>query len=328
MFMTSKNINFKAMQHRLATIWRPGKGVTIEELGDRLILFRFYHERDLRWVIERGPWSFDNALLVMRELKPGDLPTTVTLTSTEFWIQVHDVPAAFCTERVGKILGDYVGEYLAFDEKHRYTADTPYMRIRVRFDVTAPLVKGRKVRRPGGNWLMSKFRYERLPVFCYVCGRIGHIEHHCELWYDTPEDQLVRGWDAELRAELRRNEPHGGEQWLVSPSLAQSNEGSTQERQVLGELSNNMILASKPKPANVQALLGNLGVRAGGWRTPGSEDVKDFTADMEGVELPEDRKRRRGDSNSGTQFNRNNFGSHDPKNVVQAGPGSGTCPSQ
>ncbi|CAN1825658.1 hypothetical protein LINPERHAP1_LOCUS31248 [Linum perenne] len=117
MFMTSKEINFNAMQNRLASIWRPGKGVTFEELGDRLILFRFYHEPDLQWVIERGPWSFDNALLVMRELKAGETPTTVPLNMTEFWIQIHDLPPVFCTERVGKMLGDYVGEYIAWDER-------------------------------------------------------------------------------------------------------------------------------------------------------------------------------------------------------------------
>ncbi|CAN1847889.1 hypothetical protein LINPERHAP1_LOCUS38706 [Linum perenne] len=54
------------MHHHLANIWRPGKGVMIEELGNRLILLCFYHERDLRWVIDYGSWSFDNSLLVMR----------------------------------------------------------------------------------------------------------------------------------------------------------------------------------------------------------------------------------------------------------------------
>ncbi|CAN1190174.1 hypothetical protein LINPERHAP2_LOCUS40330 [Linum perenne] len=59
------------MHNKLASIWRPGRGVTAEDLGNKLLLFRFYHERDILWVIDNGTWSFDNAHLVMHELQEG-----------------------------------------------------------------------------------------------------------------------------------------------------------------------------------------------------------------------------------------------------------------
>ncbi|CAN1181261.1 hypothetical protein LINPERHAP2_LOCUS35282 [Linum perenne] len=136
MFMTNKAINFNAMQNKLASIWRPAKGVTVEELGNKLILFQFYHEIDLHWVIDNGPWSFDNAPLAMHKMKMGERPETMPLNGAEFWIQVHQLPAKYCTEVVGKVLGNYVGEYMGFDDKLMYTRETPYMRIRVRMDVT------------------------------------------------------------------------------------------------------------------------------------------------------------------------------------------------
>lgn len=40
-FVTDKTINFMVMKHRLTSIWRPGRGVLIKDLGSRLILFRF-----------------------------------------------------------------------------------------------------------------------------------------------------------------------------------------------------------------------------------------------------------------------------------------------
>ncbi|CAN1779817.1 Uncharacterized protein At4g02000 [Linum perenne] len=176
----------------MAGLWRPGKGMSVVDLGQKLILFRFYHEADLKWVIERGPWMFDYALLVLREIGSGETPMTIPLNMAEFWVQVHGLPAAFCSERVGKVLGEVVGEVVKFDDKLRYSVVTPYMRLRICMDVTKPLKKEKKVRRPGGEWLMGKFRYERLPTFCYVCGRIGHIERHCETFYQTPEAELVR----------------------------------------------------------------------------------------------------------------------------------------
>ncbi|CAN1792324.1 hypothetical protein LINPERHAP1_LOCUS19633 [Linum perenne] len=43
------------MKHRLAEIWRPVKGMSVRDLGNKLILFWFYHVLDLRWVIDNGP---------------------------------------------------------------------------------------------------------------------------------------------------------------------------------------------------------------------------------------------------------------------------------
>ncbi|CAN1780547.1 hypothetical protein LINPERHAP1_LOCUS15128 [Linum perenne] len=49
--MTSKGVNLNAMQNKLASIWRPGRGISVEDLGNKLLLFRFYHERDIQWAM-------------------------------------------------------------------------------------------------------------------------------------------------------------------------------------------------------------------------------------------------------------------------------------
>lgn len=87
-FLTDRPINFLIMKHRMASLWRPGSGLFIKDLGSKLILFRFYHHHDLRWVMDGGPWTFDNHLLVLHVL---DAP----LHSVPFWIQIHDLPACF-----------------------------------------------------------------------------------------------------------------------------------------------------------------------------------------------------------------------------------------
>ncbi|CAN1812434.1 hypothetical protein LINPERHAP1_LOCUS26529 [Linum perenne] len=54
----------------MATLWRPGRGMEIKRMGSKLMVIRFGREVDLRRVVEGGPWSFDDSLLVLRELKP------------------------------------------------------------------------------------------------------------------------------------------------------------------------------------------------------------------------------------------------------------------
>ncbi|CAN1812710.1 hypothetical protein LINPERHAP1_LOCUS26616 [Linum perenne] len=51
-FLTNKSYNFNVMKNRMATVWQPGRGLQVQDLGDGLILFRFFHENDLRWIAD------------------------------------------------------------------------------------------------------------------------------------------------------------------------------------------------------------------------------------------------------------------------------------
>ena len=70
------------MKTTMAKIWQPG--MAAEDIGNRLILFRFYNNIDLRWVVDAGSWLFYHFLLVLHELQPGEDPTTVPLHFAEF----------------------------------------------------------------------------------------------------------------------------------------------------------------------------------------------------------------------------------------------------
>ncbi|CAN1853528.1 hypothetical protein LINPERHAP1_LOCUS41049 [Linum perenne] len=82
--VTDKSYNFPAFQTRMASLWRPGRGVTIEDIGNKLILIRFYHAVDLKRVLEMGPWSFNQSLLVLKELQEGETPVGVEMTKADF----------------------------------------------------------------------------------------------------------------------------------------------------------------------------------------------------------------------------------------------------
>ncbi|CAN1822555.1 hypothetical protein LINPERHAP1_LOCUS30009 [Linum perenne] len=99
----------------MSNMWRPGRGVAIEDIGDKVIIFRFGHEVDLRRVVESGPYSFDQNLLILHELKPGENPKEVDLHFVEFWVQVHNLTVGFFSETVGKALKDFVGQFVEYD---------------------------------------------------------------------------------------------------------------------------------------------------------------------------------------------------------------------
>lgn len=63
----------------MSVIWKPQEGVHVKDIANQRYLFQFFHEADLRYALEGGPWTFDNHLLILTRLKPGLIPTNVPL---------------------------------------------------------------------------------------------------------------------------------------------------------------------------------------------------------------------------------------------------------
>ncbi|KAF4364568.1 hypothetical protein G4B88_012150 [Cannabis sativa] len=53
-FLNARSLDFEAMKHTLAGLWKPGKGLFVKELGPNLFLFQFYHEIDIKRVINEN----------------------------------------------------------------------------------------------------------------------------------------------------------------------------------------------------------------------------------------------------------------------------------
>ncbi|KAH9750457.1 reverse transcriptase domain-containing protein [Citrus sinensis] len=108
-FLTDKAINFPAMKNTMAALWRPGKGICIKDLSPTLFLFQFFHEVDIQRVLDSGPWTFDQHLLIMKRLSTDEQPQSVSLFHTSFWIQVYNLPIGFLTAKVLQNIGPLEG---------------------------------------------------------------------------------------------------------------------------------------------------------------------------------------------------------------------------
>ncbi|CAH9055008.1 unnamed protein product, partial [Cuscuta epithymum] len=64
--LTDKVIKFQFFRDRMASLWFPGKGVLIQEIGEKRYLFTFYHSIDRNRVLNDGPWLYDQNLLVLK----------------------------------------------------------------------------------------------------------------------------------------------------------------------------------------------------------------------------------------------------------------------
>ncbi|MBA0792520.1 hypothetical protein Gohar_017013, partial [Gossypium harknessii] len=67
--LTKSVVHFPSMRRTLAEVWHPVGGISITDLGEKRILFRFYHEID----ISRGIlWFFNRHLVLLHRLEKGE----------------------------------------------------------------------------------------------------------------------------------------------------------------------------------------------------------------------------------------------------------------
>jgi hypothetical protein len=138
-------------------------------------------------------------------------------------------------ERVGKTLANYIGSFVEYDKNNNGSFWREYMRIRVRVDIRQPLKKDTRVKNQGGNWCTVNFKYEKLGVFCFVCGLIGHGENRCAIRFSMTEDDGSRAWSKELRAEPRRRNGRQTSRWLTEEDGGQTVHGEGQFHDHSGE---------------------------------------------------------------------------------------------
>lgn len=55
-----------------------------------------------------------------------------------------------------------------------------------------------------GKCYYVHFKYEKLTMFCFYCGRLGHNESFCKIWMAKGKEVVDVGWDLSLRAKSRR----------------------------------------------------------------------------------------------------------------------------
>lgn len=187
---------------------------TIKEIKTGAFLFQFYHKDDLQWVYKGGPWSFDNAMLVLNTISVGEDPLKVPLVELQFWVHIHGLPMGLMTEKVGKQLGDFFGTFLSYDPNNNISIWRESMRIKILVDVRKPLRRKKKICRKDGTDCVVQCKYERLGEFCFICGLVTHTERFCRNKVETKGKEIVREWGTWLRAPPRRVAGMEKSRWL------------------------------------------------------------------------------------------------------------------
>ncbi|MBA0751802.1 hypothetical protein Gogos_000703 [Gossypium gossypioides] len=166
--------------------------------------FKFFHELDVYRVVSGSTWTFNKYLLIIHSLKNDKDPKLVLLIYTAFWVQVHDLPPGFFSKAAAKQLDKFVGRFLEFDSKQLNRGLMSYLRVRVETDVKKPLKRKNKIMLPLSKLTYTNFRYEKLTLFSFLCGCLGHNDKFCLVRLNLKIEIMEFGWSISLKVVTRK----------------------------------------------------------------------------------------------------------------------------
>ena len=190
--------NQRALKSTLRSVWRIGSDLRIVEVGNDILQFKFCLKHHLEWVEKNGPWNFDNNLMLLCRWRKGLTIANITFSHTPFWVQVWGVLFELMTKETGRDIGNKMGNFVEMDKRSWQMDQAKYMRVRVELPIDKPLHQGGYLMDMEGDKTWVTLKYERLPMICFICGRIGHDNRHCNIAMDG--HQVEYQYDDWIRA--------------------------------------------------------------------------------------------------------------------------------
>jgi hypothetical protein len=179
--MSDKPAHAEAMEEALGRIWCPLRGLQCKDLGENIFLFTFHQESGKRKALHDGPWMFSKSLLVVEDFVPSKTLKQYEFRTVPIWVRIFSLPLGDMNRATGEILGAEIGDFLEVDVGDDGVAPGQYLRVKVRIDITKPLMRGITLdledepeeiqEERKGHW--CRFEYEYLPVFLFPVWNSG-----------------------------------------------------------------------------------------------------------------------------------------------------------
>ena len=131
-------------------------------------------------------------------------------------------------EQWGRKIAGMIGTVEKVDVDAQRRAWGPYLRAKVKIDITKPLRRGVALfsaKRKRTEWY--EIRYEKVPNYCYSCGIIGHSSIECPTPAVRDADGLLP-YGKDLRVSDDRKKKNSDEYIQSSISAGQGNNNSGQ----------------------------------------------------------------------------------------------------
>ncbi|TXG60171.1 hypothetical protein EZV62_014744 [Acer yangbiense] len=177
--LSGKKVNIEAFKGLIEQLWNQFGVVEIESLGDNIFMFHFNNPEDRNRIWQRGLWYFDKSLIALEKPRSLGEISLLGFNKVELWVQIHDVPIMCMNRRTAKWLAEQLGGVIEIPTESKECWGK-FMRVKVLIEISKPLKRWLRLKLDkSDNIVLVGLKYERLPEFCYACGKIGHVIKDC-----------------------------------------------------------------------------------------------------------------------------------------------------
>lgn len=141
------------------------------------MLVEFENYNDKNRVARDGPWHFDKCLILVEDFDRTQQVKNICMTKASLW--VHNLPLMARNEYVGREVGVALSVVEEVDVDHGEVVWGEFMQVWISIDISKPLLQRKKLNLGLSEPVWVQFTYERLPNFCYYCGRLRHTNKEC-----------------------------------------------------------------------------------------------------------------------------------------------------
>lgn len=161
--------NTRALVDFFLQHWSVVGHFTGRDLGPLLFQFKFESEKDLKSILDKGPFHFKRWMILLQRWEPivsDDFPSDIS-----FWIKIHGIPLHYWTDQALDAIGSDLGKV--------ELKDVDQCRVRVQLNGLKPLETLLDITLPSGTSKKVELHYEKLEKHCFLCHSLSHEDLDC-----------------------------------------------------------------------------------------------------------------------------------------------------
>lgn len=177
--LTEKSFGQGALIADMKAAWNPAREVVWRRINPNFFSVQFNCLADWNKAIHQGPWDFKGMALIIAEYDRFKKPETVKFDKIETWCQIHKLPhMVLKREQFVKNMAARVGEVTDLQIVLPNGFVGEFIRARVKLDVNKKLTRFVGFTK-AGETEFYQVKFEKLPIFFYMCGLLGHWHEEC-----------------------------------------------------------------------------------------------------------------------------------------------------
>lgn len=180
--VSERTLSSHTLQSNIERLLRPVKGFLFQSLGENKFVLQFHHPLDRSHAMEGSPWLLDRCAMLLATIPPEANSERMEVNLMTIIVRLANIPLGYRNPTIVHRLCTNLG---SVEEVYPPKGDGPpaYIRVKVQIDITEPLMRGTYLRLRNGTRQWIAFTYERMPMYCYLCGVVRHHEKKCMIHF-------------------------------------------------------------------------------------------------------------------------------------------------